>query len=297
MLLLAAGLVLTGCSGNNEGIVAEVNGQQITQEEFDKDFQVFRDIYERQLGEGALEQEGIDGRTMGENLKVSILDKLIMEIVIQQDSISKGINLTEEEIEEYIEDYKESVGGEEGYQQFLQSNRLTEEYFRENMRKDLMVERHKSDIQEGVAVTADDVREYFDSNGEMLVEINASHILLGNQEDAQRVLQMLESGESFSDLAMMESLDSVSAVNGGNLGYFGRGQMISEFEDAAFALQEGEISEIIRTEVGFHIIQVLNRRDSFDELEDKIITMIKEEAYFDYIQSLMDKATIERYLD
>ncbi len=297
MIAMIAAMVLSGCATQQEGIVAEVDGHEITQEEFDKDFQVYKDLYERQLGEGALDQEGIDGKTMGESLEESILEKLIMERLIQDDNEKKGIEFTEEDLQEYIDQYKESIGGEESYQQFLQSNDLSDEYFVDNMRKELRGSKHKEDFLSGVSIGDDEAREYYEENRDDLVEINASHILLGSEEEAENVLTRLDGGEEFSQLATTESLDSVSAVNGGNLGYFGKGQMIPEFEEVAFQLEEGEISDVVKTEVGYHIIKLQDKRESFDDLEDKVISMIKEQAYFEYVQSLRDEATIKTYLD
>ncbi|MCR3955690.1 MAG: peptidylprolyl isomerase [Gudongella sp.] len=297
MIAIIAAVVLSGCATQQEGIVAEVDGHEITQEEFDKDFQVYKDLYERQLGEGALDQEGIDGKTMGESLEESILEKLIMERLIQDDNEKKGIEFSEEDLQEYIDQYKESIGGEESYQQFLQSNDLSDEYFVDNMRKELRGSKHKEDFLSGVSIGDDEAREYYEENREDLVEINASHILLGSEEEAENIQSRLDEGEDFSQLATTESLDSVSAVNGGNLGYFGKGQMIPEFEEVAFQLEEGEISHVVKTEVGYHIIKLQDKRESFDDLEDKVISMIKEQAYFEYVQSLRDEATIKTYLD
>lgn len=297
IIAMMAVLVLSGCSTEQEGIVAEVDGHQITQEEFDKDFQVYKDLYERQLGEGALDQEGIDGKTMGESLEESILEKLIMERLIQDDNEEKGIQVTEEDLQEYIEEYKESIGGEESYQQFLQSNNLSDEYFVDNMMKELRGRKHKEDFLEGITVSQERAREYYEENRDDLVEINASHILLGSEAEALDVEQRLDAGEDFAQLATSESLDSVSAVNGGNLGYFGKGQMIPEFEEVAFQLEEGEISDVVRTEVGYHIIKLQDKRESFDDLEDKVTEIIREQEYFEYVQSLREEATIDTYLD
>jgi foldase protein PrsA len=297
LIAIMAAMVLSGCSSEKVGIVAQVDGKEITQEEFDKDFQVYKGLYERQLGEGALDQEGIDGKTMGESLEESILERLIMETLILEDNEAKGIEVTEEDLQEYIEDYKESIGGEESYQQFLQSNSLSDEYFVDNMMKELRGRKHKEDFLSGISISDDQVREFYDENKDNLVEINASHILLGSEEDALSIVERLDGGEDFAQLATTESLDSVSAVNGGNLGYFGKGQMIPEFEEVAFQLNEGEISDVVRTEVGFHIIKVQDKRESLEELKDKVNALIMEEEYYEYVQGLKNAATIKTYLD
>lgn len=297
ILAIIVSVVFVGCAQDEEGIVAKVDDFKVTQEEYDKEFQIYKEVYERQLGEDALEKEGIDGKTIGESLKESIIEILIMEKIVEVDSQKKGVEFTEEELQQYIIKYKESIGGEESFKQFLESNNIAEDYFTENMRKELLVEKHKKNHSNSVTVSEEEIKAHYEINSEDLIEINASHILLGSEEEALSVIEKLNSGENFADLAKNQSLHSVSAVNGGNLGYFGKGMMIPEFEEVAFKLDEGEISNVIKTEVGYHVIKVQDKKESFDELQDKIIKIIKEQAYYEYVQSLRDEASVDIYLD
>lgn len=296
-LLLIAALLLSGCQQKKEGVVAKVDDIEITQEEFDEDFQVYKGLYEKQLGEDVLSQVGLDGRTFGDTLKENILEKLIMETLIGEDSKNLGIVISQEQLDEYINEYKESMGGEENYIAFLESNNLSDGFFNNSMKKELLLSSHKEQIISGMIIAETEAREYYENNINTLMEIKANHILLGSEEDAIMILERLEEGEKFDDLAKTESLDSVSGIRGGDLGYFPRGQMISEFEEAAFSLEIGEISDIVRTEVGYHIIQLVDKLDSYEELEEKTFNAIKESKYFDYIQKLRDDADIKRYLD
>ena len=89
-------------------------------------------------------------------------------------------------------------------------------------------------------------------------KIKCSHILVQKQSEALDVLERIEKGEKFGKLARELSLDSGSAKRDGNLGYFGRGKMVKEFENTAFNLQVGQISEPIKTQFGYHIIKRLS---------------------------------------
>ncbi len=86
-------------------------------------------------------------------------------------------------------------------------------------------------------------------------KIKCSHILVKKQGEALQVLSRIKEGEKFSDLARELSIDSPSAKRGGNLGYFGRGKMVKAFENAAFKLQVGQVSEPVRSEFGYHVIK------------------------------------------
>ncbi len=296
IMILAVGVV--GCAEKNvEGLVAKVNGEGITEEEFQEDYNVFRKLYERELGEDALDQVGADGKSLDDTIKESVLEKIIMEKIIAKEAESMNISITDVEIDDLMESYIEGMGGREKYDEFLKSTEISEEFFITNMRKELLVSKHKEEFLKGIEIADDEAKEYYDENKDNLIVIRASHILVATEEEGREILERLKDGEDFATLATLKSIDSVSAAHGGDLGYFGKGQMIPEFEDAAFALEEGEISELVKTEVGYHIIQLNEKRDAYEELSDDIKNLLKEEQYLNKIQKLRDDAKVEKYLD
>jgi parvulin-like peptidyl-prolyl isomerase len=108
-------------------------------------------------------------------------------------------------------------------------------------------------------------------------QVRARHILLDTREEAEEVLAELAAGAEFADLALERSLDTTSGAEGGDLGWFARGQMIDEFERAAFALQPGETSDIVESSFGFHIIH-LEERDANRELEPSALQMAQRQV-------------------
>lgn len=296
--ILSLSLFLSACSSKNtEGLVGSVNGEVITQEEFDADFEVFKNLYERELGEDALEQTGMDGKTFGESLKESILEKLIMEKLIAKESQEMNISVDDKEVENRLERTIADMDGQENFDEFLTKNNISKDFFVENLRKELVVEKHKEEFLKTISITEEDSMKYFEDNKDSAIILKASHILLATEEEAKEVLARLDAGEDFATLATLESLDSVSAAKGGDLGYFGKGFMIAEFEDAAMALEEGETSDIVKTEVGYHIIKVEEKKDTFEELKDEIVKVLKEQKYLDKVQALRDDAKVEKYLE
>lgn len=285
------------CAKNKEGLVGEVNGIPITQEEFDTDYLVFKNLYERQLGEDALNEVGADGKTLNESLKESILEKLIMEKIITKDSENMNMTVTDEEISSKLDEYVNSVGGEEKFEEFLTNNDITREFFNLNIKKEILVEKHKISYVEGIEITDKDAEKYYNDNVDNMVILRASHILVDNEEDGKKILERIQSGEDFATLATLESLDSVSAAQGGDLGYFGKGNMITEFEDAVFAMEEGEVSSLVKTEAGYHIIYLEERRDTFEELKEDIIKNLKDQEYLKAVEKLRSSAKVSKYLD
>jgi foldase protein PrsA len=125
-------------------------------------------------------------------------------------------------------------------------------------------------------------------------QVRARHILLDTEEEAQAVLERLEEGEDFALLATEVSTDTVSAELGGDLGWFPRGVMDPVFEEAAFGLAVGEISDVVETSFGFHII-LLEERDEDRELDAQMLEQRKSEAFQVWLLDLQGEAEIEKY--
>jgi peptidyl-prolyl cis-trans isomerase C len=131
-------------------------------------------------------------------------------------------------------------------------------------------------------------------------EVEARHILVDTEEKAKALYDKVVAGEDFAKLAEANSNDPGSKADGGKLGYFSKGQMVKEFEDAAFALKKGEVSKPIKTQFGWHVIKVEDRRPkplpTFDEVKDKIIGNMVQQKGQQVATELRGKANIE-YVD
>lgn len=299
MLLLIMTFSAYGCQKNKDGIVATVNQIEIEEEEYELEFKVFKSLYERQLGEGTLSSETDQaGVTLENRLRKDILEKLIIEKLIIEDSEKNGILVSEEEVKDMLSILEESVGGKEAFEEFLKANEIPRDYFKKTTEVEMITERHREFFIENQDTSREDARAYYQEYKEDLIVIRARHILVSNEEDGRAILEKLKAGEEFEVLAMRESIDSRSGINGGDLGYFSKGtMMIKDFEDVAFSLEEGEISDLVASEVGYHIIRVDDRKDSFEDLEEEINMILIEENYSLYIEALRDSADIQRYLN
>ena len=296
-ILLLMTITITGCSNNNKGLVAKVNGEKITEEEFNSDFQVFKKLYERQLGEEALTQVGEDGKTLEQAIQESIVEKLIMEKLVAKETDKMNITVTDEELKDEMEQYITNMGGKEKFEEFLTNNEITEEFLKENLRKDLLVSKHKEAFLNKTEVTEDEAKKYFEDNKEDLTVVRISHILVQTEEDGKEVLKRLKSGEDFASVAAQLSIDTVSAERGGELGYFAKGSMPEGFQETAFSLKKGETSDLVKTELGYHVIYLQDRKDTYDSLKEDVIGLLKEDSYLTMAQELRDKANVEIYLD
>ena len=168
------------------------------------------------------------------------------------------------------------------------------EYYRRRALRDMYFEKKVRD-----SVTDAQVREIYDrqiGRSRPIDEVRVRHILVETRERAEEILKELAKGRNFSTLAQAYSLGP-SKVQGGDLGYFSRGQMVKEFEDAAFALEKGKVSEPVKTEFGWHILRVEDRRSSdvpsFETVRDRIRAPLIQQRARQVIQSLKSGAKVE----
>ncbi len=284
-LLLALILTISGCKSSEEGLVAKVNGEGITNEEFESDFQVFKKVYEQKIGEDAMSQKGEDGRTLEETLKENVIEKLIMERLVAKEAKDMNIEVTPEEVQDQMKQYITMMEGQEKFDEFLKTNQLSKEFFEENLRKELLFNKHKEAFMNDTPIDEKEAKDYFEANKENLVVVKASHILVKTEDEGKKVLERLKAGEDFAKLAGEVSIDKASAVQGGS------------FEESAFALKPGETSDLVKTEVGYHIIHVEDKKDTYEALKDDIIGLLKENKYLEKLQDLRDNAKVKIFLD
>ncbi|WP_246056099.1 peptidylprolyl isomerase [Alteribacter natronophilus] len=223
----------------------------------------------------------------------AVLRDMIEEKIMQNQADELGID--EEDIEEEISELRETLGAEsdEQFQQALQMQGIgNEEDLRSLVVHHLVLQRLTGDEGD---IEDETVREEYD-RGE---EVEARHILVDDEELAEELYERLMDGEDFAELAGQYSTDPGSRADGGSLGFFRRGTMVPPFDAAAFALDDDEISEPVRSDFGYHIIQVTDRNlyeDSFEEVEDQLRNVIfqrKMAKMSQRQQELFDEVDVE----
>ena len=176
----------------------------------------------------------------------------------------------------------------------------------ETVKSDLLVNFTMKKAMEKVTVSDEEVKKYYDENKDKLVEgetVNASHILVDSEDKANELLKKINGKEiSFEDAARKES-SCPSKENGGNLGEFTRGQMVPEFDEACFSMNEGEIKGPVKTQFGYHLIKLNSKSESkqleFDKIKDQLKTTLLQEkqraAYQSKINQLQIMYPVDRF--
>jgi peptidyl-prolyl cis-trans isomerase C len=156
--------------------------------------------------------------------------------------------------------------------------------------------------QEGkAAVTPEAMKKVYDEAAKQMgneQEVRARHILVPTEEEAKAVLAEIKKGTDFAELAKQKSKDPGAAAEGGDLGYFTKDQMVPEFAEVAFKLEKGQVSDPVKTQFGWHIIKVEDKRTkpvpSFEQVKDQVSTYVERKAQAEYIAKLREGAKIER---
>jgi len=309
-LILVASLALAGCStkdltgrfteetGNTgRGVVALVNGEEI-----------YEDYMERQY-----EILSVNYQMYGMELsKMQLLENaLIPQMILVQEAKKEGIEVTDEEVTEFVDSEMakilESMPEEQLLTQLDSMGVTLEELKSDNAlayRTQLYIQRLlEKSVWSGIEVSDNEIRDYYDNNinqFETGEQVKASHILVETEAEAEKILSQLKSGSDFEELAEEHST-CPSGAEGGDLGYFAHGAMVPEFEEVAFAMKVGEVSDIVETQFGYHIIKLTAMKEGgiagFDEVKEELTQQLvigKQRATEEvYINQLKSKAEIE----
>ncbi len=271
-------LALTACNAENGEVVAKINGDVITKEEF----------YQEMLNNGGKQ----------------LLDRMIDQKLILQAAEEKGVTVTEEQIRERMNEMKEQLGGEASFQMYLAQFGITEERLKQDVRNQLLIE---GVLGPEIKISEEELKAYFEENKDILGEpeqVRARHILVETEQQAKEIRNKLERGESFEELAKQYSTDEASKANGGDLGYFKRGDMVAEFEEVAFSLKPGETSQPVKSQFGYHIIRVedhkqpepANYEEKKEEIRAQILQQKISEKMEPWLNELRNQANVTNYL-
>lgn len=291
--------------------VAVVNDTVITRDEFDRELIQFK---ARIASQGRQIPEA-----MQEEIENNILDKLIDRELLHQESLEKKIHIEPNVVAEEIKKLKEKYPDPTAFDALLNQMNMAENDLQSLITKGLaiktLVEEHATI---GIAVTDTESREFYAAHPEYFKRperVKASHILIKQEADAdaaqkaeaqkkiEAIQQRLAKGEDFETLAR-EVSEGPSAPQGGDLGFFGRGQMVKPFEDAAFALPPGKVSDIVPTQFGLHLIKVMEKAPeetvSYEEAKDRIVLNLtnekRQKTMEDYLEKLRKAASIKKNL-
>lgn len=306
--LLLSGLVIA--QGFHPGNAVIINDVAVSNQRFNALYSEYR------RGKGVAVGARGDQLELMKQLRREAMDEVIKQQLLIQAAGENGVEVTEAEVDEELAAIREPFNNDDEFRRRLQSESYTEDSFREHLRGMIAAKRYLDGIRMQTAVVSDEeVEQFYNDNPQRLTlpeQVRVRHILrswrpTGKPDDrkalydeAQKLLERARGGEDFAELATANSNDS-TRVDGGDVGFFRRGKMVPAFERAAFALKPGEISDIVETPYGLHIIKLEERQESrlltLDEVREDLRRHLQEERMEKAVeqenQRLREKAEIK----
>ena len=295
----------------SEKEAASVNGKPISKSQYERELSMFQ----KQAAQKGQQLSDADLTTV----KNRILENLIETEILYQQSQKEGIKVGDQAINEQIETIKKRFPDEAAYNKALEGMEVSEKEIRGQIQRGLAINQLlDTNIRKKITVTEEESNKFYNDNPNFFKQpeqVKASHILIKVAPDAEEskkiqarkkmetIQKKVRQGEDFGLLAKANS-EGPTAQREGDLGYFSQGQMVKPFGDAAFALKVGEVSEIVETQFGYHLIKVTDKKPArtipYKEVQQKLEQHLKIEKerteIQGYIENLKKSATIKRFI-
>ncbi len=280
--------------------IVKVNGQVITRAEVERATKVF--AAQNRMGQAPADV---------------VIDQLVSAELLYQAGSKLSVPDINKQVTAKITESKAKFPNDAAFENALKTASLTQKELEDLIRRDVViVNLVDKEIASKVTVSDAEVKKFYDENQDKFKQpatIRASHILCKvdpkatdadkkkAREKAEGLLKEVKAGKDFAELAKTNS-DCPSNAQGGDLGFFGKGQMVPAFENAAFALKPGEVSDVVETQFGYHVIKVTDKKDAgvtkFDDVKERIQAYLKntkvQKGVQDYVAKLKEKAKIEK---
>lgn len=282
-------------------MIAEVNGLGISYQQWQNAFMNFISRYDQQT------LSKISDEVLA-SLKNSITEQLINSTLLYQYAEQQKIKIPADEVNKEIEQIKSSFNSEQDFNNALRRNNLTLNQLKDSLNRQLMIEKVIQNEYDQIDVSEEEISQYYEENKNYFFQPEKrkiSHILLEDREQAEILLNQLADGIIDFEKTAKDKSICPSAEQGGDLGYIVRGQMVPAFEEAAFSLGIGELSDIVETEYGFHIIKCndiqeekqLTLEEAQENIKNILTNQKQNEAIDTLITQLRKEANIKIHYD
>jgi peptidyl-prolyl cis-trans isomerase C len=287
-------------------VLARVNGESITKADFED---AVKTVEARAGGPVPADQR--------DRIFRGILDDLVGFKLLAQEAKTRKIDVQDTEVDARLAQVRGQFPSEDVFLQMLKERKMTLDQVKADTRDDIAIGKMiEGEIASKIAVKPEQVQDFYAKNPDQFQQperVRASHILIAVPQGAdtaakaearakaEQILKDIKAGKDFAALAKEHSTDPGSAANGGDLGYFQQGQMVGPFNDAAFSLKPGTVSELVETQFGFHIIKVADKQagravpleEVRPQLEQYLQNMNRQQQTEAFVNALKAKAKVE----
>jgi peptidyl-prolyl cis-trans isomerase C len=293
-----------------EAVVVTVNGQEVIEEEVSEEVTKIAEMQKKRMPPGMEMPE-----TMNQQIRNRVVDMKVEQVLLDQEMEKNDLTLSDDQI---LEEIKKIAGQRDQSMEDVEAEVAKMGMTLDDLKVQIGIQMKQKILMESVnpdaVVTEADAKKFYDENPQHFVQkdqVKASHILCGKRgikedeypaelEKIEAAKARLDAGEAFEEVAKDVST-CPSSAKGGDLGFFGKGQMDPAFEKAAFELEVGQTTGVVKTSFGYHLIKLTDKKEaetkSFEEAEEQItqfLTRQKQQGFWaEYSKTMREDATIE----
>ena len=300
VLIGLAALISVNMVGCGNDTIAKINDVKISKDEYNK-------IASFLYATGYVQEDKNKG------INNNILSFIIDNEVAYQDAQRENIKVEDKDINEKYEDLKETLKSSSAYKAKLDEVGVNDDFLKSQVKKDLIVSKYKENFMKNIKINDNEIKTYYDNHKDEFTkeEVRASQILISTLDDnnnvvnqeqkeklkdkAEDILEKLKNNEDFAILAKEYSDDKNSGKDGGDLGYFSKEDKNIDFTNPVFKLEKDQLSDIIETEYGYHIVKVTDNKSvtkTLEESKEDIKNKILNQKYTQHIDSLYKNGKI-----
>lgn len=300
ILIGLAALISVNMVGCGNDTIAKINDVKISKDEYNK-------IASFLYATGYVQEDKNKG------INNNILFFIIDNEVAYQDAQRENITVEDKDLNEKYEDLKETLKSNSAYKAKLDEVGVNDDFLKSQVKKDLIVSKYKENFMKNIKINDNEIKTYYDNHKDEFTkeEVRASQILISTLDDnnnvvnqeqkeklkdkAEDILEKLKNNEDFAILAKEYSDDKNSGKDGGDLGYFSKEDKNIDFTNPVFKLEKDQLSDIIETEYGYHIVKVTDNKSvtkTLEESKEDIKNKILNQKYTQHIDSLYKNGKI-----
>lgn len=266
LALLASALVFAACGGNKvpAGAIASVGGATVTQQQFDQILAQAKAQYASQQGAPPFPKEGT---AQFDQLKASIVNYLVQNEVIKQQAADMNVSVTQKQLDERVKQITQQVGGQTKLDALLKKQGVSMDQLKTQLEAQMLQAAVQAKVGANATVTEAQIKAYFNdpNNKSQFVvpdSVTARHVLVNSKAEALKVQKLLTADPSTANwlkVAKQYSIDPGSKSKGGDLGSFPKGRMVPQFDTVAFSIKPGTVSAPVKSQFGYHVIEVTKK--------------------------------------
>ena len=285
---MAKDTTIDGCELGSDGawiqktVLATVGDEEITKDDFDKEMSKYDPQLKQQYG--ADYATNIKVKDEITTIKKQQLEKMVTEKILLKKATELNLKPSDDVINKQITDainkYKTQYSAQGQFESFLQQNGISENELREKIKTSIIANAVQENMLKDITVTDDELQTYYNQNKDTTFKVGpgatVAHILVADEETAKSLKAKLDAGADFATLAKENSIDTGTKDNGGNLGFvpYSSTKLVAEFMDGFKTLKEGEVSDPVKSQYGYHLIKATGVTSSdiipFDQIKEEL---------------------------